>query len=409
MRRRASAPTVVGVLALDSLVVGMFVPLSLLYLTAVSGQSLARVGVLLTVAGALALPVPLWVGRLVDDLGAKPLVLLAQVVQALGFAGYLLAGHLGVLFAAALVASVGQRVYWASIFALVGEITADDARPRARERWFALIATLRAVGYGAGALVAGIAVAIGAAVVGRGVVAVAAVLLVVAAVAVGVGVDARAPRAGAGDGGDQDVVGGGYAALRGDRGYLALSAVNVLYATCNVMLSVALAPTIARSVPGLVFLVGPLLVANTVVQATLQVTVARRVRRASRVRALALAGGLWACWALLVVIALHIPHTAAVLVLGAGVACYSFAQLVHGPLINALSVEAAPEALRGRYLAVFGYSTALANVAAPALFAVLFTAGDDLPWLVIAAAALTAALLVTAVARQVPALRTGAT
>jgi MFS family permease len=399
---------VVAVLALDSLVLGMFAPLSLLYLVAVSGQSLVRVGVLLTVAGALALPVPLWTGRLVDTWGAKPLVLTAQVVQAAGFLGYLLGRDVGVLFVAAVVASVGSRIFWSSIFALVGEMTAADVRPRARERWFALIAALRAVGYGVGAVVAGVAVTLGAERVGRYVVLAAALLLVAAAVAVGL-----LPGRGlaATDGEDQDgpVASLGYRVLWRDRGYLGLAAVNVLYALCNVMLGIALAPTIARAVPGLLYLVGPLLVANTIVQATLQVVVARRVRRASRVRALALAGTLWAGWALLVVAALHAPRTAAVVVLVAGVLCYAFAQLVHGPLINALSVEAAPAALRGRYLAVFGYSTALAGVLAPALFAVLFTVANELPWLVLAVCGAAAAPLVIVLARRVPALRTAPT
>ena len=108
---------------------------------------------------------------------------------------------------------------------------------------------------------------------------------------------------------------------------------------------------------------------------------------------------------MLVVTALNTPRTVAVLALAAGVACYSFAQLVHGPLANAVSVEAAPAALRGRYLAVFGYSTAVATVAAPGLFAVLFTAADELPWLLIIAAGVATAPLIATVARRVPASR----
>ena len=399
---------VVGVLALDSVVLGMFAPLSLLYLVAVSGQSLARVGVVLTVAGVLALPVPLWVGRLVDSRGARPLVISAQVVQALGFAGYLVTGALVAVFAAALVASIGQRTYWSSIFALVGEITASDTRPRARERWFSLIAALRAVGYATGAAVAGVAVATDPEAVGRAVVAVACALLLAAAVATAALVDsARPAEVAPQEPGQPPQV--GYAALWRDRGYLALTAVNVSYALCNAMLAIALAPTIRRSLPALVFLVAPLLVGNAVVQAVLQIPVAARVRRLARVRALALAGALWASWALLVVTVLHAPRTVAVIALAAGVACYSLAQLVHGPLANAVSVEAAPAALRGRYLAVFGYSTAVATVAAPGIFAVLFTAGAELPWLLVAVAGAATAPLIATVARRVPALRAAPT
>ncbi len=42
------------------------------------------------------------------------------------------------------------------------------------------------------------------------------------------------------------------------------------------------------------------------------------------------------------------------------VPCYSVAQLVHSPVSNALSADAAPVDIRGRYIAVFQYSFALA-------------------------------------------------
>jgi hypothetical protein len=39
---------------------------------------------LLSLAGLVSLPLPLWIGGLVDRLGPKPVVLVAQLLQAAG-------------------------------------------------------------------------------------------------------------------------------------------------------------------------------------------------------------------------------------------------------------------------------------------------------------------------------------
>lgn len=391
----------VGVLGLDSLVAGMFAPLSLLYFVAVSGQPLARIGVVLTIAGALSLPIPLWVGRLVDTYGPKQLVVAAQLVQATGFAGYLLADTTGLILAAALLASVGQRIYWSSVYTLASEVATADSGPRARERSFGLIATVRAAGYGVGTIVSGIAVAGDPRGLGRIIVATSAVLLVAAALAACVLVRPH------GRSDPSQPAPGGYRVLWRDRGYLALIAVNILFCTCNVMLSIALAPTIARALPSLTFLIGPLLALNTIVQAVSQVMVVRLVAKISRKRALAVAAALWASWALIVAIALHAPGHVAVVLLVARLLCYSFAQLFHSPLMNALSIDAARPDLRGRYLAVFQYAMATANVIAPGLFGVLFSVANELPWIVVGAVAVTTIPLIAVLTPRLPALNIG--
>jgi sugar phosphate permease len=60
-----------------------------------------------------------------------------------------------------------------------------------------------------------------------------------------------------------------------------------------------------------------------------------------------------------------------------------------------LVVAAAPEHLRGRYMAVYQLSWALGQAAAPGLFGWLFTAGHALPWLTLAAGCAACALLLS--------------
>ena len=50
---------------------------------------------------------------------------------------------------------------------------------------------------------------------------------------------------------------------------------------------------------------------------------------------------------------------------------YTVAVMVHAGVIDALVVEAAPDTLRGRYVAAFNLSWAVANALAPGLFTIM--------------------------------------
>ncbi|WP_406472068.1 hypothetical protein [Streptomyces sp. NBC_01615] len=83
----------------------------MVYQSAGSGASLVQVRTLLSVAGVLSLPLPPWTGNLVDRLGPKPIVLVAQLLQAAGFLGYLMVRNVSVLLLAATISSPGQRAF----------------------------------------------------------------------------------------------------------------------------------------------------------------------------------------------------------------------------------------------------------------------------------------------------------
>lgn len=392
--RRRNTPGVVVflVLMVDSVVTGLFVPLSMLYLAASSGASLVRVGTLLSLAGLVSLPLPLWLGPLVDRLGPKPVVLGAQLLQAAGFLGYLVVRDDTGILLAAIVASLGQRAFWASAFTLVSNLSDRDPGGHPRERWFGIAGSLRAAGYGVGAVVAGAALSVKSGPVYRGAIGACAALLLVAAVllerevpkqvTLPVRADHEAPGAVAPDGRR------GYRALWADRPYLALVGLNTAFALCNVMLSIAFPPFVERRLPEVTWAVGPLLAMNTVVQAVLQTTVVRLIRPLPRHRSLCLAGVLWAAWAGLTAGPLWLPRALWIPCLTVAVLCYSAAQLVHSPVSNALSADAAPAGIRGRYIAVFQYSFAIATVVAPMLFSLLFEVSSAAPWATLAALAL---------------------
>ena len=384
LRRNTVGVAVYLVLMIDSVVNGLFVPLSMLYLSASSGASLVKVGFLLSLAGLVSLPLPLWIGRLVDRLGPKPIVLVAQLLQAAGFLGYLMVRDTGAILLAATVASLGQRAFWSSAFTLVSNLSDRDPGGHSRERWFGVIGSLRAVGYGLGAVVAGVALSVKSDLVYRGAIGACACLLLVAAVLLERGVPRSVTVAPKEKPGNEETGSRGYRVLWADRPYLALVGLNTVFALCNVMLSIAFPPFVDRRLPAVTWVVGPLLAMNTVVQAVLQTTVVRLIRPLPRHVSLCLAGVLWASWAGLTAGPLWMPRALWVPCLTVAVLCYSAAQLVHSPVSNALSADAAPDDIRGRYIAVFQYSFAIATVVAP----VLFDLSSAAPWAVLAALAL---------------------
>ncbi|WP_404501126.1 MFS transporter [Arthrobacter sp. GAS37] len=405
-RRSTAGITLFLVLVIDSAVNGLFVPLSMLYLSTSSGTSLIEVGALLSIAGLLSLPLPLWIGPLVDRHGPKPIVLVAQLLQAAGFLGYLISGNVGMILVAATLVSLGQRAFWSSAFTLVSNLSDRDPGAHSRERWFGIIGSLRAAGYGVGAIVAGLVLTANTGPVYREMIGVCACLLLAACLLLGRGVPGKSagvPVQGRRDGPGSAKRGrGGYRVLWADRPYLAFMGLNTVFALCNVMLSIAFPLFIFRQLPAMTWLVGPLLGMNTVVQVVLQGPVVRLIRPLPRHKSLCLVGVLWASWACLTAAPLWIPSVLWVPCLVVAVVCYSGAQLVHSPVSNALSADAAPEDIRGRYLAVFQYSFAIAGVAAPLLFSLLSAISSTAPWAVLAVLALMTVPGMLILARHLP-------
>jgi MFS family permease len=381
--RRSAKIALFLVLMIDSLTNGLFIPLSLLYLVSRSGASLTQIGVLLSLAGLIALPLPLLTGRLVDRVDVRAVVLTAQILQAAGFAGYVMAGNLPIVFIAATVASLGRAAFWSSIYALLSGLSDQDPDPRARERWFGATGAMRAAGYGVGASMAGLTLAVNSPRLYQGVIAGNVVLLVIA----GGLLAGLVPRTVV----PEPVHPGsarGYRVLWADRPYLMLVAINTVFALCNVLLSIGFAPFVAHGLPRITWAVGPLLAMNTVVQALCLPLMVRLLRGLDRHVSLCLAGLLWACWSLATMSALYLPGTWQVPCLALAVLCYSCAQMIHSPVSNAMSADAAPIDVRGRYLAIFQTSFPIATVAAPTLFSTLLSVGDAVPWLVLALTAL---------------------
>src|ERR1044072_1568003 len=159
-RSRGGAMLVVG-LAVDSLGNGLFVPLTLIYFVVLTDVPLPMIGVALTVANVVTLPVPLWAGALADRWGPLRLVVAAQVLQAGGYLAYLFGGDLAGILGAATLISVGVRVFWSTLFTAIADYVDTSATEWTKDTWYAVANGARTAGLAVGGLVTGLVVSVG--------------------------------------------------------------------------------------------------------------------------------------------------------------------------------------------------------------------------------------------------------
>jgi MFS family permease len=421
-----------GAMAVDAVGNGMYIPFSLVFFHHITGLSFAVVGAVLTAVGLLGMGALPLAGAAVDRYGARRVQFLLYGVRGAGFALYPFATSLPAFAVVALGTAVGDRAFPAAQQAYLGEI----ARGADRDRLQAAGRALRNAGLGAGALLASLVITVAgdrgftaAAWLNSLSFAVAALLLrrVRAARLPDLPGRADLPAAGAGTapgagltaaGADGTTAGAGTAAGRpatagyrlvlADRAFLGLTAANFLTALGYSALAVLFPLFIAGTLNGPQSLTGAAFTVNTVLCAVGGVFVAGRIRRrgARRTRSAALGAVLFAAAFLgLGVLGAVRPHSGWV-VAGAVfglVTLYTVAEMVHNPSSGTLAVAAAPEDLRGRYMATYQLSWSLASTLAPSLFTALIAADARLPWAVLVLTALTAAALLLRLEARLPA------
>jgi len=384
-------------LAVDAVGSGVFLPFSLLYFTATTALSLAQVGLALSVAAGLALPAGPLLGSLVDRAGAWRVLLAANLLQAVGVAGYLAVDGFGGLLVAAVVVALGNQAFWVAYSPLVTQVSA----PGERERWYGLVGALRNAGLGLGGLLSGVALTVGGTAGYSGVVVVNAGSFLLAAGLLLLSRPSAAPPAPA-----AGAVGpGGWRTVLRDRPYVALSVVTTAFATNSFALTLVL-PVYAVARLGLpTWLPGAGLTLNCLLITLAQGPVVRALTGRSRVWALQASSALSAGFAVVVLACSAVPPAAGVPVVLVAVLVFTLGEMVESPVLATLASEAAPDALRGRYLALNQLSWNVSNTVAPALLTALLAAGDAPVWLALVALAAVAAAGITAVAAHLPAAR----
>jgi MFS family permease len=363
---------------IDAVGSGLFLPFSLLYFYQAGGLSLTEAGLGLTIAMLVAVPAPLAAGALVDRVGPRTVAVATNAARAVGFLGYLFVHDLATLIAIALLVSVSDRLFWVAQPTLIGEFAASGSR----DRWFGLIVALRAAGLGIGGLLAGLAVSSMGIVGYHALIVANAMSFALAALLIA---SLRTPKRAVIAAFFAEEGPKGFRAVLVDRSFCWIVASNLVFGIARTMILVGF-PIYAIQVLGApAWLTGVLYAIYTALLAVAQTSLVRLLERHRRTRALMLGALLWVGSFIFLAAAPLLPREAIVAYLSAVTVLYTVAVMVHAGVIDALVVEAAPDTLRGRYVAAFSLSWAAANAFAPGLFTVMVAWYTGLPWIVLAA------------------------
>ncbi|MFE7676267.1 MFS transporter [Streptomyces albidoflavus] len=142
-------------IVLDTMGVGLFLPLTMLYFTLVTDLSVARVGALLSLATLLSLPIGLVGGELVHRLGAVRVMVLNNVLAAVGYLCYLFASGQTLIFTGMIIVAASDRIFLSSWPPFVQQLAAGERF----ETWFAFIEAAKAACVVAGGAMATVALA----------------------------------------------------------------------------------------------------------------------------------------------------------------------------------------------------------------------------------------------------------
>src|SRR5258707_130728 len=376
----------------DALGSGLFVPFSLLYFHTVAVFSLQVVGIVLTAATILSIPMTLVTGILIDRFGARRIIIISELLLAAGFSGYLVVHTVPMLFATAFLATAGDRMFWVAQPTLIAEI----ADPGEQDRWYGLVGSIRMAGLGLGGVLAGLLISFGS-VFDYQILAGADALsfLVVIALLLPY-LRARHQR----NRMQQSI--SGYGVVLKDRPFLGLVVSNVAFILCIFMLTSAMPVYVIEALQAPAWMVGVLLGLNTILTGGGQMFIVRLLEKRWRTRVLVGAGLIWCGSCGLLALALIVPHFLLVPYLIIVIIIYTLAGLMHAPTANALVAEVGPTNVRGRYVAAYQLSWGIGMALTPALFTLLFTRGPALPWVVLAGLALITALIIKKIGRRLP-------
>lgn len=363
-------------MVVDATGAGMYLPLSLLYFHHVTGLPIAQVGVLMSAAAVLGLISNPMTGVLIDRFGARAVVVGGYLLRAAGFATYPLVDNGVVMFVVVAVVAFGDVSFSPSIQSFIAEIVQGAAR----DKLLAAQRSLRNAGLGVGGLVAGALLAVGSDAAYHAIVLTTACTYVAAAGLIRT-IPSGRTIAPAGARSKR-----GYRLVARNKPFLALTLLNIPSAFGYMVLAVSLPVYLTQNLHTSSSLVGVLYAVNTVGIALLQIPVTRALIRYRRTRAVALGATVFAV-SFVAFAVLGMLSTGLILIIGvfAATALFTAGELMHGATASALVASAAPEATRGRHLAVYQLSWAIPTALAPAVLTGLMSLSPTVMWLVLAA------------------------
>ncbi|MFE2674948.1 MFS transporter [Streptomyces hygroscopicus] len=393
---------------IDSLGNGLVMAFTVVFFVKTTSLSLVAVGAALTVGQLLALPVPPVIGLLMDRYGPRIVVAAGNWISVAGFIGFLFSHAAWHIVLWQFVVQLGSNAFWMGNSPLIVLV----ARGVERARWFGFVRALRNVGVGFGGAASAAALSIGTVTGLRAVMAVNVVSFAVAGwlVITFRGAD-PSEAAGAGPAEPKpaepeqasETTGrraGGYRTVLKDTRYLRLVGASISFVFASTVVSVLLAVYVADNLAVGAWIVGVLVVLNTVMVALFQTLASRWIEARGPATVLVLALLLNAAAFAVFGALLALPGWAVIAGLLVAMVLYTVAEILSSPPTSELSVVMAPEHLRGRYLGVYQMSWSVGGALAPALLTALLEGGAALPWVFLTAISVLAVPLVLGLDRR---------
>ena len=360
---------------------GMFMTSSVLYFTEGLGLSVTEVGLWLAVAGLIGLFAGVPMGHLADRRGPRGVAALSLVVLAATMVGYVFVTHIWMFVVVTVVEMLATAASRASRGGLIRRVGGEGAA--------AYRSQLRAIenaGVGIGAAIGALALTL------HSLAAYQVLFLANAATfLIGAWVCARLPHFAplpAPPGTRRGV------ALR-DKPFIAYTVLNGVMSLQYAVITFALPLWIATETNAPRWMVGAVLIVNTIGVVALQVWVGRKVKTVRQGAAAMRVAGLVflvACGG--VAVSAGLPAWASAAVLLAAVAVHSVGEMCHAAAVFALSFELAPAHAQSEYVGLQDMGLGAAFAVAPAVLGFLCLGIGQVGWLLLGGL-LTAAGLAT--------------
>jgi MFS family permease len=366
----------------NALGTGLFLPVSVIYLTRIVGLPVTRVGLGLTIAGLIAVVAGPCAGPLLDRFDARAVVVGCFAASALGFAAYLAVGSFPAFLAVAIVIQFAARMGRPAGKVLALRVASG------RDRVIALAwqRTLTNLGYGVGGLLAGLALLLPGRMPFDVLLASNAVSYVAASVLIlrlpalrpPPAAPSAAPAAGRRDR-------GAYRQLARDRVYLGLAGLDVLVSFHDSVLLVAmplwvsLHTTAPLSLPGFLFALNTLLVVLLQVRFTRRFISPSGITRGYRTAAIGFVVAT-ACFA----ISAGATQVLAIVLLVLAVSALTLGEIEATAGEQFLSTELAPERFQGSYVSIYNSAMSVQQGIGPALVTAMLVGWGLAGWSAIA-------------------------
>jgi MFS family permease len=354
-------------------------PFVILYLHNVRDVALPIAGLAAATSAATALVASLVSGSLADRVGPRATMIGGLLLSAAGFAVYPFIAQAWQAFPAAVLTGAGIGTWLTGQSALLAAVTPPAVRAIA----FAQQRVAANVGLGLGGFLGGLIVTTGDPSTFTVLFLLNAATFLVY-IAFLVRLPTGAPRRVAGE------RPGSYGEVLRDQAFMRFALANFLWVAAAVALLNSLVPVFARNEGGIdEAAIGLLFLLNSLTIIALQIPTARLQEGRRRARGLAVMSVLFAvAWLTLGLSGVLLSPRAAFAGFAVAIFVLSLGECLYDSIQGPLTAELAGERLRGRYMAVNGFSWQLGFILGPAAGAALLTVDPLAVWIAAAAACL---------------------